>query len=156
MKEEAALGSALVPLWCQEPISQALSRFATCRSTANIQRQLAAPSLQSQEGTSPSFIPPNISVPGPCDPEDLLDGVIFGAKYLGSTQLVSERNPPTSVRMAQAQEAVDRIKVCGGTAWPLVGAGQCSGRGCAQGEPRLWGRDLIGALCRHRRGSPNP
>lgn len=53
------------------------------------------------------------SVPGPCDPEDLLDGVIFGAKYLGSTQLVSERNPPTSVRMAQAQEAVDRIKVGG-------------------------------------------
>ncbi|NXH11318.1 APBA1 protein, partial [Bucco capensis] len=50
-------------------------------------------------------------VPGPCDPEDLLDGVIFGAKYLGSMQLVSERNPPASVRMAQAQEAVDRIKV---------------------------------------------
>ncbi|NXI37359.1 APBA1 protein, partial [Galbula dea] len=50
-------------------------------------------------------------VPGPCDPEDLLDGVIFVAKYLGSTQLVSERNPPASVRMAQAQEAVDRIKV---------------------------------------------
>lgn len=40
--------------------------------------------------------------------------MIFGAKYLGSTQLVSERNPPTSVRMAQAQEAVDRIKVQGG------------------------------------------
>lgn len=37
--------------------------------------------------------------------------MIFGAKYLGSTQLSSERNPPTSVRMAQAQEAVDRIKV---------------------------------------------
>lgn len=52
-----------------------------------------------------------VSVPGPCEPEDLLDGVIFGAKYLGSTQLVSERNPPTSIRMAQAQEAVDRIKV---------------------------------------------
>lgn len=40
--------------------------------------------------------------------------MIFGAKYLGSTQLASERNPPTSVRMAQAQEAVDRIKVQGG------------------------------------------
>lgn len=51
------------------------------------------------------------SVPGPCDPEDLLDGVIFGAKYLGSTQLKSEKNPSTSARMAQAQEAVDRIKV---------------------------------------------
>lgn len=51
------------------------------------------------------------SVSGPCEHEDLLDGVIFGAKYLGSTQLVSERNPPPSTRMAQAQEAVDRVKV---------------------------------------------
>lgn len=51
------------------------------------------------------------TVPGPCDPDDLLDGVIFGAKYLGSTQLQSDRNPSTSARMAQAQEAVDRIKV---------------------------------------------
>lgn len=51
------------------------------------------------------------SVSGPCDHEDLLDGVIFGAKYLGSTQLVSERNPPPSTRMAQAQEAMDRVKV---------------------------------------------
>lgn len=50
-------------------------------------------------------------MPGPCDPEDLLDGVIFGAKYLGSTQLQSEKNPSTNARMAQAQEAVDRIKV---------------------------------------------
>lgn len=50
-------------------------------------------------------------VPGPCDPEDLLDGVIFGAKYLGSTQLKSEKNPSTNARMTQAQEAVDRIKV---------------------------------------------
>lgn len=53
------------------------------------------------------------SVPGPCDHEDLLDGVIFGARYLGSTQLVSERNPPTSTRMAQAREAMDRVKVRG-------------------------------------------
>lgn len=50
-------------------------------------------------------------MPGPCDPEDLLDGVVFGAKYLGSTQLKSEKNPSTNARMAQAQEAVDRIKV---------------------------------------------
>lgn len=50
-------------------------------------------------------------VPGPCDTEDLLDGVVFGAKYLGSTQIRSDRNPSTNARMAQAQEAVDRIKV---------------------------------------------
>ena len=53
----------------------------------------------------------SLAVPGPCDPEDLLDGVIFGAKYLGSTQIKSEKNPSTNARMTQAQEAVDRIKV---------------------------------------------
>lgn len=53
----------------------------------------------------------DFSVPGPCDTEDLLDGVVFGAKYLGSTQIRSDRNPSTNARMTQAQEAVDRIKV---------------------------------------------
>uniref|UniRef100_A0A669R2V7 Amyloid-beta A4 precursor protein-binding family A member 3 n=1 Tax=Phasianus colchicus TaxID=9054 RepID=A0A669R2V7_PHACC len=106
----AAQGPALVPLLCQEHISQALSHFLTYRSTAN----------RWQEETSPCFSPPSLSVPGPCDPEDLLDGVIFGAKYLGSTQLVSERNPPTSVRMAQAQEAVDRIKAPEGESQPMT------------------------------------
>ncbi|NXL00644.1 APBA1 protein, partial [Mesembrinibis cayennensis] len=69
---------------------------------------------------TPLLSPSRCSVPGPCDPEDLLDGVIFGAKYLGSTQLVSERNPPTSVRMAQAQEAVDRIKAPEGESQPMT------------------------------------
>ncbi|XP_039985454.1 amyloid-beta A4 precursor protein-binding family A member 3 [Xiphias gladius] len=59
-------------------------------------------------------------VPGPCDPEDLLDGVIFGAKYLGSTQIKSERNPSTNARMAQAQEAVDRIKAPEGESQPMT------------------------------------
>ncbi|XP_045400747.1 amyloid-beta A4 precursor protein-binding family A member 3 isoform X2 [Lemur catta] len=59
-------------------------------------------------------------VPGPCDHEDLLDGVIFGAKYLGSTQLVSERNPPPSARMAQAREAMDRIKAPDGETQPMT------------------------------------
>uniref|UniRef100_A0A8C8RS99 Amyloid-beta A4 precursor protein-binding family A member 3 n=1 Tax=Pelusios castaneus TaxID=367368 RepID=A0A8C8RS99_9SAUR len=59
-------------------------------------------------------------VAGPCEPEDLLDGVVFGAKYLGSTQLISERNPPTSVRMAQAQEAMDRIKAPDGESQPMT------------------------------------
>ncbi|XP_057696750.1 amyloid-beta A4 precursor protein-binding family A member 3 isoform X2 [Corythoichthys intestinalis] len=59
-------------------------------------------------------------VPGPCDPEDLLDGVIFGAKYLGSTQLKSDKNPSTNARMAQAQEAVDRIKAPEGETQPMT------------------------------------
>ncbi|XP_028351173.1 amyloid-beta A4 precursor protein-binding family A member 3 [Physeter macrocephalus] len=57
---------------------------------------------------------------GPCDHEDLLDGVIFGVKYLGSTQLVSERNPPPSMRMAQAQEAMDRVKAPDGETQPMT------------------------------------
>lgn len=64
--------------------------------------------------------PPYKNVPGPCDPEDLLDGVIFGAKYLGSTQLQSEKNPSTNARMAQAQEAVDRIKAPEGESQPMT------------------------------------
>ncbi|KAF6734366.1 Amyloid beta A4 precursor protein-binding family A member 1 [Oryzias melastigma] len=59
-------------------------------------------------------------VPGPCDPEDLLDGVIFGAKYLGSTQIKSDRNPSTNARMSQAHEAVDRIKAPEGESQPMT------------------------------------
>ncbi|XP_064808420.1 amyloid-beta A4 precursor protein-binding family A member 3-like [Oncorhynchus masou masou] len=59
-------------------------------------------------------------VPGPCDPDDLLDGVIFGAKYLGSTQLKSDKNPSTNARMKQAQEAVDRIKAPEGESQPMT------------------------------------
>lgn len=69
---------------------------------------------------SVSFYPASKEVPGPCDPEDLLDGVIFGAKYLGSTQLTSEKNPSTSTRMRQAQEAVDRIKAPDGESQPMT------------------------------------
>uniref|UniRef100_A0A8C5U3A2 Amyloid beta precursor protein binding family A member 1 n=1 Tax=Malurus cyaneus samueli TaxID=2593467 RepID=A0A8C5U3A2_9PASS len=49
--------------------------------------------------------------PGPCDPEDLIDGIIFAANYLGSTQLLSDKTPSKNVRMMQAQEAVSRIKM---------------------------------------------
>ncbi|MGH0181995.1 UNVERIFIED_CONTAM: hypothetical protein FKN15_008208 [Acipenser sinensis] len=55
----------------------------------------------------PSFV----DVPGPCEPEDLIDGIIFAANYLGSTQLLSERNPSKNIRMMQAQEAVSRVKM---------------------------------------------
>lgn len=50
-------------------------------------------------------------VPGPCEPEDLIDGIIFAANYLGCTQVLSDKNPSKSVRMSQAQEAVSQIKV---------------------------------------------
>uniref|UniRef100_A0A8C2G2P9 Amyloid beta (A4) precursor protein-binding, family A, member 1b n=1 Tax=Cyprinus carpio TaxID=7962 RepID=A0A8C2G2P9_CYPCA len=51
------------------------------------------------------------TVPGPCDPDDLIDGIIFAANYLGSTQLLSERTPTKSGRMQQAQEAMSRVRV---------------------------------------------
>lgn len=56
-------------------------------------------------------LPHPATVPGPCEPEDLIDGIIFAANYLGSTQLLSERNPSKNIRMMQAQEAVSRVKV---------------------------------------------
>lgn len=43
--------------------------------------------------------------------EVLIEGVLFRAKYLGSTQLVCEGQPTKSTRMMQAEEAVSRIKV---------------------------------------------
>lgn len=52
-----------------------------------------------------------VSVPGPCDPDDLIDGIIFAASFLGSTQLLSERTPSKSSRMQQAQEAMSRVRV---------------------------------------------
>lgn len=58
-----------------------------------------------------------VTVPGPCDPEDLIDGIIFAANYLGSTQLLSDKTPSKNVRMMQAQEAVSRIKVSGCEGW---------------------------------------
>ncbi|XP_056429617.1 amyloid-beta A4 precursor protein-binding family A member 3 isoform X2 [Hyla sarda] len=67
---------------------------------------------------SPNY-PALPKVPGPCDPEDLLDGVVFGAKYLGSTQLQCERHPMASTRMRQAQEAVDRVKAPDGESQPM-------------------------------------
>lgn len=41
----------------------------------------------------------------------LIEGVLFRARYLGSTQLVCEGQPTKSTRMMQAEEAVSRIKV---------------------------------------------
>ncbi|KAJ8343513.1 hypothetical protein SKAU_G00308420 [Synaphobranchus kaupii] len=62
------------------------------------------------EPTKKTSFPSFVDVPGPCEPEDLIDGIIFAANYLGSTQLLSERNPSKNIRMMQAQEAVSRVK----------------------------------------------
>ncbi|XP_019959562.1 amyloid-beta A4 precursor protein-binding family A member 1 [Paralichthys olivaceus] len=69
-----------------------------------------SPSSKESRRSLASF-PTYVEVPGPCDPEDLIDGIIFAANYLGSTQLLSDKTSSKNVRMMQAQEAVSRIKV---------------------------------------------
>lgn len=54
----------------------------------------------------------HFSIAGPVtDPKVLIEGVLFRARYLGSTQLVCEGQPTKATRMMQAEEAVSRIKV---------------------------------------------
>ncbi|XP_072260273.1 amyloid-beta A4 precursor protein-binding family A member 1 isoform X2 [Pyxicephalus adspersus] len=78
-------------------------------------RQNACDSAESSSNKesrkSLASFPTYVEVPGPCDPEDLIDGIIFAANYLGSTQLLSDKTPSKNVRMMQAQEAVSRIKM---------------------------------------------
>lgn len=78
------------------------------------------PPLDAQSPETLASCPAVSEVPGPCGHEELVDGVIFTAKYLGSTQLLSERSPPPSTRMAQAQEAVDRVKAPEGETQPMA------------------------------------
>ncbi|XP_009993301.1 PREDICTED: amyloid beta A4 precursor protein-binding family A member 1 [Chaetura pelagica] len=68
-------------------------------------------STNKESRKSLASFPTYVEVPGPCDPEDLIDGIIFAANYLGSTQLLSDKTPSKNVRMMQAQEAVSRIKM---------------------------------------------
>ncbi|XP_042620642.1 amyloid-beta A4 precursor protein-binding family A member 1-like isoform X1 [Cyprinus carpio] len=70
-----------------------------------------SPSVPSEEKRrSLASFPTYVDVPGPCDPDDLIDGIIFAANYLGFTQLLSERTPTKSGRMQQAQEAMSRVR----------------------------------------------
>uniref|UniRef100_A0A667Y1Q5 Amyloid beta protein binding family A member 1 n=1 Tax=Myripristis murdjan TaxID=586833 RepID=A0A667Y1Q5_9TELE len=69
-----------------------------------------SPHSNKESRRSLASFPTYVEVPGPCDPEDLIDGIIFAANYLGSTQLLSDKTPSKNVRMMQAQEAVSRIK----------------------------------------------
>ena len=52
-----------------------------------------------------------MTVYDPDEPTVLIEGILFRAAYLGSTQLMSESQPSKAIRMLQAQEAVGRIKV---------------------------------------------
>ncbi|XP_040898425.1 amyloid-beta A4 precursor protein-binding family A member 1 [Toxotes jaculatrix] len=79
----------------------------------------SSPSSKESMRSLASF-PTYVEVPGPCDPEDLIDGIIFAANYLGSTQLLSDKTPSKNIRMMQAQEAVSRIKAPEGEPQPMT------------------------------------
>ncbi|XP_047425161.1 amyloid-beta A4 precursor protein-binding family A member 1-like isoform X2 [Mugil cephalus] len=79
------------------------------RTQAQPQSPPQKPSAQDIRRSLPPF-PTFVDVPGPCDPEDLIDGIIFAATYLGCTHLLSERTPTKSARMQQAQEAMSRVR----------------------------------------------
>ncbi|KAM9793732.1 amyloid-beta A4 precursor protein-binding family A member 1-like isoform 1-T2 [Syngnathus typhle] len=75
----------------------------------NQQHPSQQPPVQEFRRSLPQF-PTFVDVPGPCDPDDLIDGIIFAATYLGCTHLLSERTPTKSARMQQAQEAMNRVR----------------------------------------------
>ncbi|PIK48313.1 hypothetical protein BSL78_14818 [Apostichopus japonicus] len=55
---------------------------------------------------------------GPHDEKALKTGIRYPAAYLGSTQLITTKQPTRKVRMQQAQEAVNRIKAPEGEEQP--------------------------------------
>ncbi|XP_031442646.1 amyloid-beta A4 precursor protein-binding family A member 2 isoform X2 [Clupea harengus] len=104
--------------WAQEQVTNTAEQpRKQQRSDLNVPLENNNVPEQTKKATSfPSFV----DVPGPCEPEDLIDGIIFAANYLGSTQLLSERNPSKNIRMMQAQEAVSRVKSPEGDAQTLT------------------------------------
>lgn len=103
----------------EESSSSGLSREDSSCSLGGPEPQGPEYSMAETSPQSPDY-PAPLKVPGPCDSEDLLDGVVFGAKYLGSTQLQCERHQMASARMRQAQEAVDRVKAPDGESQPMT------------------------------------
>ncbi|KAJ0069161.1 hypothetical protein NL108_003076, partial [Boleophthalmus pectinirostris] len=86
------------------------STAATLKHSPEQPRRPQSPQPPPPEENGMYFVLFTRVVPGPCEPEDLIDGIIFAANYLGCTQVLSDKNPTKSVRMSQAQEAVNHIK----------------------------------------------
>ncbi|XP_047738663.1 uncharacterized protein LOC108674539 isoform X5 [Hyalella azteca] len=127
------------------PINQCGSRddsTSTPTGPCGSQDENSTPPLgqgESQDGSSPSATSPEVTVNGKTkakkekeaakkkgrskevvvhEPAVLIEGVLFRARYLGSTQLVSEGQPTKTTRMMQAEEAVTRIKAPDGENQP--------------------------------------
>ncbi|XP_023441575.1 amyloid-beta A4 precursor protein-binding family A member 2 isoform X2 [Dasypus novemcinctus] len=105
------------PAWPREQVCNGLEQP---RKQQRSDLNGPADNNNSPETKKVTSFPSFVAVPGPCEPEDLIDGIIFAANYLGSTQLLSERNPSKSIRMMQAQEAVSRVKNSEGDAQTLT------------------------------------
>ena len=52
-----------------------------------------------------------VALQHPDDDTVLIEGVLFRARYLGSTTLLSDTLPSKKTRMLQAQEAIGNVKV---------------------------------------------
>ncbi|XP_041754322.1 amyloid-beta A4 precursor protein-binding family A member 1 isoform X2 [Coregonus clupeaformis] len=102
---------ARVPVPVPEPVRAESSRTHQVQHREHREQREPPrpPSIEEIRRSMPSF-PTYVEVPGPCDPEDLIDGIIFAASYLGSTHLLSERTPTKTARMQQAQEAMSRVR----------------------------------------------
>ncbi|KAG9331487.1 hypothetical protein JZ751_018888 [Albula glossodonta] len=106
------------PIWVMR---QDLSPTGECDLQPPLGGDSPGSGSTSPQGAESSGRHPHLQeIPGPCDPEDLIDGIIFAANYLGSTQLLSDKTPSKNVRMMQAQEAVSRIKAPEGEAQPMT------------------------------------
>ncbi|KAK7895265.1 hypothetical protein WMY93_020590 [Mugilogobius chulae] len=109
--DEASPGSPCeCPYSTQDPAEASGTYPQTQRDAPTSSQQRVSPAQpQEVRHSLPSF-PTFVDVPGPCDPDDLIDGIIFAATYLGCTHLLSERTPSKSARMQQAQEAMSRVR----------------------------------------------
>ncbi|XP_031336886.1 uncharacterized protein LOC116166167 isoform X2 [Photinus pyralis] len=103
------LDEGTIPLVLSEPTSRPSSPAAESDKSQ---------SPQSQKGSTSSIKPKKDkeakkkgrNKEGVLERSVLIEGVLFRARYLGSTQLVCEGQPTKTTRMMQAEEAVSRIK----------------------------------------------
>ncbi|KAF5297250.1 hypothetical protein FQR65_LT10022 [Abscondita terminalis] len=103
------LEEGTIPLVLSEPTSHPSSPAAESDKSQ---------SPQSQKGSTSSVKPKKEkeakkkgrNKEGVLERSVLIEGVLFRARYLGSTQLVCEGQPTKTTRMMQAEEAVSRIK----------------------------------------------
>uniref|UniRef100_A0AAY4CRB9 Uncharacterized protein n=1 Tax=Denticeps clupeoides TaxID=299321 RepID=A0AAY4CRB9_9TELE len=105
--------------WAQEQNAKSMEQPRK-QQRSDLNGPLENNNVPAEQTKKTASFPSFVDVPGPCEPEDLIDGIIFAANYLGSTQLLSERNPSKNIRMMQAQEAVSRVKNAEGDAQTLT------------------------------------